>query len=1457
MLRDFPREQPVAILVAQHLAPDHNSLLVGLLASEVAWEVRPAEDGIVPQAGEVYVCPPANDMEVQGGRIRIRHRGGSPGPHPSVDALFSSLAAEAGPRAIGVVLSGTGSDGADGLRQIHAAGGFTIVQDPATAKHPSMPESAINRGPIDRTAPAADIGEVVAQHVAGEIPGRAGPLVAESTLQRIVSAAHSHTGINFSTYKRPTLHRQISRRMAALRCTDDAEYLMRLLEDEDEAKALSRELLVTVTSFYRNPDVWEALRVELDGRLSSEQSEVRAWVAGCATGEEAYTLAMMIGSSLGFPEALADRVKIFATDLDEESLALARKGRYPADAVRHLPADLRDRYIVAEGSGATFTDQIKESVVFARHDLARDVPFGRMDIVSCRNVLIYFESAQQELMLSSLRQALNDDGLLVLGNSEGLGRANALFRPLRREKRIFEAAGTAAGISRDIGAAPVPSAAGKPAGARKDPGDTPSLRDALLSALTLPSVVVDADQRLVQVLGDVSRFCRHPEGNPSTSLNAVLRPYLRSEILRLLAIVRATGAEVVGELLDPEDGGRPVRPRAVGLQGSFAGVCVVSFDERTTVPYEDGSEPEGANPLRRELDLTRKALQSTIQDLEVTNEQLQSANQEMQAVTEELQASNEEMETLNEELQASNEELGTLNEELQVKGEELAAANSDLRNVQDAIAQALVVVDLSHRVVSFSPMAVRLFALVSLDIGTPLHAIATTVDTQGLEEAIHRVVTTGGAEVLQVGSTHSEFQIQISAWRDREERVGGAVLVVTDVTGSPTTQSVAANMAADLRLITRGLGASVWTRRIADGSLRGVGADAAELLGVPEDELLADSDSWTRNVVQQDLAVAMSANSPNRPDRLQYRVKRGDTERVLLDLVHGSSAADADTVLGTLRDITEVVSRQRDAADDARIVESMFAPGEQLAVQVDGHGRIVRAGAGAETYLGLPPEVLAGRNLSEMCIANDREPLTTWLRSLGSSGSSDPITVGVMRRDGVLREIRMRGQPVATGDAIVTLSDVTDEVRSLRRLRRDTNYDALTGLLSRSAFESALASAIGRAERNSGTLALIWLDLDGFKDVNDRLGHHVGDSVLKQVGARLAKRKRAGDQAGRVGGDEFCLLIEDSTNLDEVDLAANRYLETLREPLDADEGGSISCSMGIAMYPVDAADPSALMRAADSAMYSAKRQGGDRYNYFQAVMHEAAENRARRRAELAQALRDSSFVLHYQPIVHVGDGSMWGIEALVRRVDAEGVVHSAAEFIELAESSGQIRQIGRLVLQMLAADLENRLPPELVVALNISPAELAHPGFVNAVRESGIVKHTGRVVVEVTERSQMQGNGTAMAAIDLLRSMGARVAVDDYGVGYSNLEGLARLNPSIIKVDQQLVALAGEGDGRGLAFVQSAVNIAQSLGALVVAEGVEHERHLEILREVGVPLAQGYLLGRPMPADDLLRSQGS
>lgn len=620
------------------------------------------------------------------------------------------------------------------------------------------------------------------------------------------------------------------------------------------------------------------------------------------------------------------------------------------------------------------------------------------------------------------------------------------------------------------------------------------------------------------------------------------------------------------------------------------------------------------------------------------------------------------------------------------------------------------------------------------------------------------------------------------------------------------------------------------------------------------EELSTDQDAWLRNVVSEDIPIARAAGALDRPQRLQYRTVVDGRIRTVVDLVQGHVGDSLDELVGSIWDAAEAAPLARAAKDAAAITAAFFDMPGHLTLQATRQGEVLRVGERTQDYFGVPSTHVLGRRLQDLCLTEDRERLTRWLMSLAPAGSA-LIEIGFVNRDGLRRRHELEGAALRSSrgtDLLILVRDVTAERTEADALRSSNQLDALTGLSNRSALIQVLDRELERSIRETTAVAVMWVDLDGFKDINDRHGHRAGDLALAEVGQRLNDVVRGGDMLARVGGDEFCLVVRDFRHLDQLEYLADRLLHAVRAPLDIGAATAhVTASIGIALYPNDADSAQSLQQAADAAMYAAKADGGDRFRFHRSGMHEDTEARAQMRLELAQSIRENSFVLHYQPIINMADGTHYALEALVRRIRADKSLEEAAAFIDAAEYSGQIRSLARLVWRLLGRDRRAALPADIPVGVNMSAAELNDPSLPGFLRQAEVLDQVPGMIIEVTEHLLLQPRSVGMQTLGLLRSMGARIWVDDYGTGFSNMSTLEQLDPELLKIDKSFTDLAAKGDPRGIAFLESARRLAESLGCQVLAEGVETADHLRVVEAAGITLAQGYFLGRPVAATDL------
>ncbi|HEX4123131.1 MAG TPA: CheR family methyltransferase, partial [Tepidisphaeraceae bacterium] len=746
-----------------------------------------------------------------------------------VDHFLRSLAEFAQQQAVGVILSGTDSDGAAGLREIKAVGGITIAQEPSTAKFDGMPRAAISTGAVDQVLAPAAIAEELARiarhpllrHVQARLPEAEAP-ISDEHWRRIFALLRTVSGVDFTHYKQPTLRRRLQRRMVLHKSTSIEHYLRFLQENPAEISALYQDILIHVTRFFREPDSYDHLARHVfpqivRDRRSSDQP-IRAWVPGCATGEEAYSVAICLLEFLG-DDATATPVQVFATDVSEVAIAQARVGIYPDSITADVSPERLRRFFTKVDGSYRIGKAARDAVILARQDLTRDPPFSKLDLIVCRNVLIYLGPVLQKKLMNVFHYALKPTGFLMLGASETIGPHSDLFALTDKRHKVYakKVSGMRATMDFPSGAGEYVSqradGRGKPAAEAR--GGTSILIEAnrmILGKYSPPGVIVDENLQIIQFRGQTGPFLEPAPGEASLNLLKMAREGLLYDLRVSLTECRKTGSAVRRTGLRVKHNGRlldvniEVMPLLVANdQRHFLVVFEDASDTREKpAPASRGGKPSAAAKdrqdshkpelvtarqgaerlvrLQQELAASREYLQSIIQDLEAANEELQSANEEILSSNEELQSTNEELDTAKEELQSTNEELNTVNEELQARNEEISRANSDLLNLLSSVQIAVVMVTSDLRIRRFTPMAEKVLNLIPTDIGRPISDIKPNIDMPDLEKLIMQAVDTVSPVERQVRDRQgTTYLVRIRPYKSVENRIDGAVLALFDM----------------------------------------------------------------------------------------------------------------------------------------------------------------------------------------------------------------------------------------------------------------------------------------------------------------------------------------------------------------------------------------------------------------------------------------------------------------------------------------------------------------------------------------------------------------------------------------------------------------------------------------------------------------------------------------------------
>jgi len=804
-LTALTHESGIAYVLVQHLDPSHPSSLVELLNRVSPIPIVEATEGMPVKPNHAYIIPPGKSLSIHNRTLSVVGDQEHPGITHSINHFFHSLAEDVKERAVGIILSGTGSDGSDGARAIKANDGLVIVQDPVTAKYDGMPKSAIEAGVADYILPPAAMASQLKDYLDQSFYKRERFRQAlkkdDVNMKSIFSLVKMRTGRDFSGYKISTITRRIEHQMAVNSIETLGNYLKFLRENPNEIEALMKNFLIQVTSFFRDKEAFESLKQKIGLMLKDkpEGTQLRAWVPGCSTGEEAYSIAIIIMECIQESGRRFD-VQVFGTDLDAEAIAIARAGLYPTAIAKDVDPKRLDAFFNQAGSSYQIKKNIRENVIFAVHDVVTDPPYSRVDVISMRNLLIYFDSELQKKVLPMLHYALNEKGILFLGTSETIGEFNDLFANLDAKWRIYQSLGkkktSLVNFSNQLGLQDVSVVTLSKAKTQSNPKSEPFK---LLEALP-PSVLVDYNHQVLYAHGDTSKYLRISEGKPSSSLLNMVKPELESGLATLLHEASQGQKEVVSDNLQVEyNGGKQHVKITVRPLSTLEGDLIITFEDlprpkRHKIKGEPVIEAKQME-LEKDLQRTRDTLRGTIEELKSTNEELRSANEEYMSTNEELKSANEELETSREELQSVNEELTTLNSESQRKNEDLTTINNDMLNLLNATGVATVFLDEKLRIRRFTPSATKLFKFIDSDIGRPVEDISSPLKDNILVQASRSVLDNLIPVEQEVQTIDGKwYSLRILPYRTLENVIEGVVVSFVDITqvkvGSIYTESI-------------------------------------------------------------------------------------------------------------------------------------------------------------------------------------------------------------------------------------------------------------------------------------------------------------------------------------------------------------------------------------------------------------------------------------------------------------------------------------------------------------------------------------------------------------------------------------------------------------------------------------------------------------------------------------------
>lgn len=900
----------MAFVIVQHLDPTHESMMAQLLDRHTTLEVLQSEGGERIAADKVYIIPPGHGLAIRDGVLELTEFAQPRGLRRPIDDFFISLATDQQGDAACVILSGTGADGTTGLRAVKENGGVCLVQQPESARYDGMPLSAVGTGLVDYVKPPGEMLECLIaffNHRAVDATEREAALVADH-VDEMCKTLRAAVGHDFSGYKRTTLIRRVERRMHVLGIGSGSTYLARIKSDAEECEALFRDLLINVTRFFRDAELFERLRTQVVEPLMQESDgeEIRIWVPGCSSGEEAYSIAILFAEAARKLGVTPATVQIFATDIDESMLQIAREGVYPASALADMPSALREHYAIPHAERFTIASQIRDMIRFSSHSIVKDPPFSRIDLVSCRNLLIYFDDRLQQSVMPLLHYAIRPGGYLFLGPSESVGRFEHLFPTLDQQGRLFKRAPGPPSYPIDLPGSAYPR--GTRADGRTERGSGHTLSDEgaavrrIVDRYAPASLVLDQDGGIIAAYGRLGRYFDFPVTRTGgSSAISLARAGLRTVLGPLLREGRDTRKRVVVRdvQVETEYGNQQIDVVCDPLPDG-----TLLFVFRDTAPFRPVLDDDVA-----EMDAGDDHLDALEDELRVTRHRLRSTVEELETANEELKSSNEEMMSMNEELQSTNEELSTVNDELKSKVDQLTVANSDLRNFFESTELAVIVLDSDLRIRSFTEAATSLFPLQPGDRGRPLEDVSTRlVEADYMDDA--RAVAAGHAAIQRRVTTRDgerALSLRTLPYRMQNGSTDGATLVLTDITDALTMERDLAAQRERLDMAIRAGGIAVWEYNV-DTREAVVDAYGREILGISADTASDDAEARLSRLHPDDRPEFDAALAKVVADggdfEASYRVVDGDQMRRIKSFGRLVTSEGSPRLVGVSIDVT-------------------------------------------------------------------------------------------------------------------------------------------------------------------------------------------------------------------------------------------------------------------------------------------------------------------------------------------------------------------------------------------------------------------------------------------------------------------------------------------------------------------------------------------------------------------------
>ncbi len=1486
----------VAYIVVQHLSPEFKSLMDVILKNYTPLPIKVIKDKMKIEPGNIYLLSSNHIIRIENERFILEEYGASRYESYPINSFLNSLAKAYKDKSIGVILSGTGSDGSIGVQTIKKFGGITLAQSVTEASFDGMPKSAQDTGAIDLVLPVSEIADTIHSIIID--PDYAEEYFKkvddgeEKEFNAIIELLSKHFKINFSCYKRGIISRQIKKTMMLHKIKTVADYHHALESSKKMRDELYQKFFIGVTEFCRDHAAFDGVEKYIFPHLLKNHATkplndttLRFWVAGSSTGEEVYTLAYLF---LEFLEKNAQEdlsYKIIATDINQRAIDIAKQGTYPKKAFKSLPEDVIKKYFTETANEYTIVPSLRHRVMFVQHDLLRDPPFLHVDLILCRNVLIYIKPEFQKEIIERFTHALNLNRFIMLGASESVGVLSnydlidskwKIYKKTSQIKKSKYSDNVLEKISQ--GNVKFPHITHEALEnfdnlyqfdeeSKEKKNLTEQLYQEMLACFGIVGFIIDSRDLLIGILGKASQYLNSSAMQGVISnlkiTNAICKE-LKDPISQLINIngdtkntAKSTKATFTNQNMQ-----QTLLLERYFLHHDNLSYYLIQISEIEDNLPDQKSTVHTLHTNSREYELEERNLQLQ-RNLDILTKKHSSMRQDFMSFNEELQSANEE-------LQSANEELYSVNAEYQQSIEKLQLLNNNMDNLLSSTHVGAVFLDRELRIRFYTQAVTQIFDLLESDVGRSIKNFNHALVFPDMLTHIYNVLNTHEPFSKEVKSKEGKsFLVRILPYLSESREVSGVILIAIDITSLQQTKHQLKISDEYLALALQSGKMGIWRWELdndifyVDGMIMSIFEleDASSLSSYQKFESFIHPDDKQR--IHQEIHSAIDNKSILNCDvrivlqgKVKYLQLRGST-------LHETENR-TKLITGVCWDITERVLLEKTAIDteSRKVLLDEICDGWwdwNLKTNEEYLSPRFKAILGYKDHE-LPNTV---ESWQKTIFPEDLETAIDNFNKHIKSDGKHPYyqQVRYKHKDGHTVWVICRGKGIkdASGEFVRMVglhSEITHLKEKENTFEQQANSDYLTGLPNRRQFISMLEQDLKYTKKDD-FFALAVVDVDNFKQVNDALGHDRGDELLISIAEYLQSSLQEGDYVARTGGDEFSIVLKTPSSKKEVATIATKIISNTKNiQFNQHHKLSITLSLGFALYPHAGKTPNQLIRHADLAMFQAKAKGKNQFVIFNEHIHAQKQRENLLEVELGRAIETKALSIAYQPIVCARSQKIKGLEVLSRWTHEKLGEIPPSEYIPIAEKSQLIIPLTKLLFEQIADDYQklNTLSffDDAFITINISAKHLQNTSFVTGVKkliDTGVRAES--LILEVTESALVEYLEVIQAKLYDLQLLKVRTAIDDFGTGYSSLQYLKDLPVQVLKIDQTFVAELCQNKYNE-AIVKSVVSLAQTLGLKVIAEGVETKEQFEYLKNIHCDMLQGYYFARPMYLKDCL-----